>query len=334
MKINMQLSKLLQPLQHKVADLFQDPKFVKKYVDAGVLALGYTLIPLDAFMKHLLTVQGLDPKSNPRSALLETFSSAFTARHADEYDSEYDLSWVHKKFKKIREDEKWGDLTQETFVELTDISKVDDAIDRPLTVDPAYEALANQIVPECEKRELPLFKPEQERENLKEATEKLKKALKDVTSKLKEEVGSFDPGGNALDQLKDFITKTHGEPPALWPTKKPHASTTKKPGVKTTKKKLNKKTQKVARKTLATAKDREAHRASVAKRYYEAQELVKGMVDKGLCSLANVDDQIAHITLMPDDAVESLKRIIRDTHSTRTDTSSHNFKGAFRRNNY
>jgi hypothetical protein len=317
----MQLPKLLQPLQNEAARLFQDPNFVKKYVDTGVMALGYALIPLDAFMKHLLTVQGIDPNGNPNAELHQEISHLFTARHDAEYDSDYDVSWVHKKFQETRQ--KLGQLamTQKKFMDLTDISRVDDAIASPFTIEPG-EALVNQIAPECAKREIRVFAPEQERENLKEALQD----VQDVATRLREEHGIFDPGSDAIGQLEDLIKKYS----------KKSAPPSKKSGVKTTKKKLNKKPQKIVRSDAKKAVEAAAEKAKLKtktdSRAIETRVLVDDMIGRGLCSAENKDAQIADIMKIDDEAFDALKRVISYyTPSTRADASSLNFKGAFRR---
>lgn len=196
------------------------PELMQKYVSTSVTALKYVLVPIKGFVKHLITIQGLDPDNSPRTRDLEDLRELLNTVHEEEYDSEYDVSWVQKKFSNVNS--KYGDLTEETFVDITDISRFDDTSE-PLTIDSAE---VNQIAPECAKHEINIVGDEEQvRENYEDYL-----LVKPLTDDPETKFYSKD----AIQQLVELANNL--EKQKAKKTKK-----TKKSGIKTSKKKLNKK---------------------------------------------------------------------------------------------
>lgn len=154
----MQLQNFLRPLQKETNRLVksfldENPDILKKYVEGGVTAVGLMLTPLNTFMRHLLVVQGLDPDSIPgekeRLALLEALENFFEKRHDKDFDSDYDFSWIQKRFEETRKTLNQLEMTKEKFMDLTDLSKLS-SHDKPLD---ELVAEANPVAPESVKHE-------------------------------------------------------------------------------------------------------------------------------------------------------------------------------------
>jgi len=157
----MQLQDFLRPLQKETNRLVksfldENPDILKKYVGGGVTAVGLMLTPLNAFMRHLLVVQGLDPDSMPgekqRLALLEALENFFEKRHDKDFDSDYDFSWIQKRFEETRKTLNQLEMTREKFMDLTDLSKLSST---EKTLEEMVDE-ANPVAPEAAKRELRL----------------------------------------------------------------------------------------------------------------------------------------------------------------------------------
>src|SRR6185369_2661187 len=124
------LSQLFQRESDRLLKSFlnDNPDLLKKYVDGGVVAVGAVLGPINSFMRHLLTVQGLDPDTTPgekqRALVQEALTNFFEKVHDKAFDEDYDLSWVRQRFEDTRKNLKQLNLTQDRFMELTDLSKI------------------------------------------------------------------------------------------------------------------------------------------------------------------------------------------------------------------
>ena len=103
--------------------------FVKGYVNAGLTAIAYVLTPLNAFMKHLLTLQHIDPNTDPEAMhqkeLQDAMDSAFESDN-NSYDDDYDMSWVQKRFQEARKSLNDLELTREKFMEISNITSAYD----------------------------------------------------------------------------------------------------------------------------------------------------------------------------------------------------------------
>lgn len=101
-----------------------NPEYLQAYIELGTKAAKLAIVPLGAVLKHLIEVQGLDPKTEPGRRMREAFQQAFTRTHVREYDNDFDFSWLNKKFEEAREYHglRPVDLSKEDFKDLTDVS--------------------------------------------------------------------------------------------------------------------------------------------------------------------------------------------------------------------
>lgn len=329
--------------------LSNNPELLRKYVDGSLAAVTAILSPINGFMRHLLVVQGLDPDAVPgekqRNLLHEALTNFFSQKHEEDFDSDYDLSWVQQKFEGTRK--KLGQLgfTKEQFVGLTDLSNLGMKPSSPVAIDSGMDELAefNQIAPETPKREIPLVAKEQERENLTEI------------------------GGDAIQALRE----------AMQNVEKNLAVSKKKKGIKVTKKKMNKVTSKPkkvrrvidntpqpeGKSTLTVesdrvvrppstkapgrslgdiARDKKAQakaakeatpefQAELKRKTARATELTNLMVQKGLVEEKSKGDQIASMVNWSDNNFDALERVVYKYAPTKDAVAENKFKGSFRR---
>lgn len=113
----------------------KNPPLLERYVNIGMIFLNLAIKPISTIARHLITIQGLDPDSLPGETHLgKSLKELFDHVHDETYDSEYDYNWVKNKLETIQKNKRWGDITEETFVELTDLSKLSEGISTPLTI--------------------------------------------------------------------------------------------------------------------------------------------------------------------------------------------------------
>src|SRR5271166_4023952 len=303
----MQLQQLLRPLQEGTFRfartlLNDNPDLLQKYVSTGMSVVGTALVPLNLFMKHLLLIQKIDPNTVPgqkaAKELQAAMDSAFERDHQKEYDEDFDLDWVNKRFEQARKQLRELQLTKEKFLDLTDLSKLPGGFKlganfgNPSQIDRGYDdpeffnqtTEVNRIAPVSEKRELPLDK--EGRAGLRQ------KVLREV----------FDP----ITDLRNAIKAIEAD---LGLDKK------KPGGLKTAKKKVNKKITKIGK----TPRSATVH-----------EKLVRDMIARNLLP-ATPEDMAAQMTEMAkwdDMTLDSFKKVI-DKHIPKK--SGNKFKGSFRR---
>lgn len=356
MQLHNRLSNLFQKETTRLLKSFLDdnPDLLKKYVNGSVATVGAILKPVNVFMRHLLTLQGLDPDAVPgekqRLLLQEALTTVFTSTHEDDFESDYNLDWVQKKFEETRGKLAQLELSKEKFMDLTDLSRL------PMDELPAI----NRVAPEVPKKEIPLDTPEG-RQSYRE------KVLNEAKIFLKEEEKTiFDPG-NPIDALREAVKAIEKE-------------VIVKKGVKTKKKKLNKspdsKRNKVTRVHRTTdilpveteidleckagirpstkrqpgrslneiARNRK-NQAKIAKestpefqaqikaRLIRATELTNLMLEKGLVEPNEQarQDQINSMINWSDNNFDALERVITKYAPTKDAVAENKFKGSFRR---
>lgn len=112
--------------------LQKNPQVLEKYVATGLAAVKLSLIPITGFMKHLILVQDLDPNTEPgvkaRMELFEGLQQHFNKLDTEDYDSDYDFSWFHKKFQETNNSLNGVSFTEDKYYELTDLSSKTDHI--------------------------------------------------------------------------------------------------------------------------------------------------------------------------------------------------------------
>lgn len=123
--------------------LNNNPVLLRRYVNIGVNIIGAALSPLNVFMRHLLVVQNINPDSIPgekvRKELSEAMSTAFEFKHPKEYDDDFNMDWLQKKFEETRNQLTGLQLTKEKFSELTDLDNLPTnkpAQEEPVSLDP------------------------------------------------------------------------------------------------------------------------------------------------------------------------------------------------------
>lgn len=303
MELHQRITNLVQKESSRLLKDFlnDNPDLLQKYVDGGVAVAGAILVPLNAFMRHLLVVKGLDPDTAPgerqRLELLEAVGSMFDENHSKDFDDDYDFSWVHKKFEEARSHLK--DLTKDKFLELTDLSKLPSiGPGRYPTVQEEQEYFAEQPSNRLPEKEVVL------EENPIEA---LRSSLKNIIGEVASEA--------AKKVVKEAVKK----------------------GVRVGKKKVNKGKGTRVNRVPATVEERLTHtnkrntlKESLRAKYNRAQELTNEMVARGLCSdnKEAIQAQLQEILLMSDDVVESLDRVVKG----QTLPTDNKFTGPFRRN--
>lgn len=299
MELHQRLTNLVQKETDRLLKEFlnDNPDLLEKYVSGGVTAVGLILTPLNAFMRHLLTIKGLDPDQEPgekqRKELLEAVGSLFNPSHTKDFDDDYDFSWVHKKFEEARGHLK--ELTKEKFIEMTDLSKLPSiGPGRYPTVEEEQEYFMSRPS---------TYLPEKEIVVEENPIEALRNSLKDIIGEV------------ATKAVKEAVKK----------------------GVKVSKKKVNKGKGTRVNRVPATVEERLTHtnkkstlKENLRAKYNRAQELTNEMVARGLCSdnKEAVQAQLQEILLMSDDVVESLDRVVKG----QTLPTDNKFTGPFRRN--
>lgn len=122
--------------------LEKKPQVIKAYVNVGLHAAFFTTKAVGVYMRHLITVQGLNPDEEPgtraRKEMQDALNSAFTYRHESSFDNDFDFSWAHKKWAENHKKLEDLNMSEKEFVDSTDLSRVDDApvldIEEPLAV--------------------------------------------------------------------------------------------------------------------------------------------------------------------------------------------------------
>ena len=113
--------------------LSKNPVRMEKYVSGGFAVLHGVMYPVRKFMEHLLTVQGIDLKTQPgeraRKALIDALNRVDDSK---DYSEDYDFNWAYNKYKKLRE--KHPNMTKEAYTRLTDLGQLSDHPDNPLSV--------------------------------------------------------------------------------------------------------------------------------------------------------------------------------------------------------
>jgi hypothetical protein len=331
----------LKPFQEETSKLAKtilnhNPEIMKMYVGGSIHAISYVLVPLNAFMKHLILVQNLDPNSDPEAKkgqrLLQEMNSLFDKVHEKEYEDDYDMSWALKRFEETRSRLKELQLTKERFMDITNLTRVDCGV----TMAPVAELPADSSDVEMNSAPVAQISTEEfshldgdikfvsadsvkkdQEEAIKLAAEKeqaardarRKRVLKDLQDKLfKETVNSPVDAFAALRKALEEVSKSV----AATEEKKEE----KKAGVKTEKKKLNKAPKIVTQKEKVTKAKAEM-----------AQELVNRMVKAGLCSSEPeaIARRISEVLNFNNGNFESLKRVV-DRHIAVSTLKTNPFK--------
>lgn len=86
----------------------ENPDLLPSYVDWSVSLLNLATVPLNKLLKHLLTVQGIDPNVNPGTRTKEKFlaelNQSLNSVHKKEYDDNFDFSALSKKYNQVKDE--------------------------------------------------------------------------------------------------------------------------------------------------------------------------------------------------------------------------------------
>lgn len=253
MQLHQRLSNLFQKETGRLVKGFleENPDLLHKYVDGSLTAITAILGPINVFMRHLLVVQGLDPDTVPgeqqRNLLHEALSNFFSKTHEEAFESDYDVSWVQKKFEETRGKLGQLGLTKEKFMDLTDLSRLPNigrVTEGPITIDVSTSPIdavseINQIAPETPKKEIPLDTKEGRNAYRERVLNEAKSFLKE-----QERENLTEIGGDAIQALREAMNNIEEN---LKVAKK-------KKGIKVSKKKMNKTSAKPLRVKRSPAK--------------------------------------------------------------------------------
>jgi hypothetical protein len=321
----MQFLKPIQEETSKLAKTFlnHNPELMNRYVGTSIHAISYVLVPLNAFMKHLILVQNLDPNADPEEKKRNQFSldmqSLFNKVHEKEYEDEYDLSWALKRFEETRTRLKELQLTKEKFMDITDLTRVDCGVamapvaqiqaDHPgdVEMDGAFITQADgdefsRLLeePADDASEFAKTLVQEHKDEVAQKEQAVRNArreqiLKDLKERLmKEKVSSPIDAFADLRKALEEVAKSAGIS---------EEKEVKKSGVKTEKKKLNKAPKIVTQKEKKSAVQKKIERATL---------MVNDMVARGLClpDEKSIKEQIAEILKFTDDSFDALKRVV------------------------
>jgi hypothetical protein len=123
--------------------LKKNPDLLSKYVSLGLSLVDKTVHPLNTFMKHLMVVQGIDPRTQPGDKYRKILSDAMDdIKDPNDFDDDFDLGWVRNKYNQVTSKLSNLHLNRDKFREVTDLSKVNDkpvVISKPVESDPLEE---------------------------------------------------------------------------------------------------------------------------------------------------------------------------------------------------
>jgi len=336
MQLPNRLSQLLQKQTDRLLKdlLSENPDVLKSYVNGGLAAVGAVLAPINVFMRHLLTVQGLDPDAVPgekqRALIRAAFNSTFENNHEKDYDDDYDVSWVHKKYNSIKDK---FNVTEDKFMALTDLSKLDNA--PPVLTKVKFDELVqdiNPVAPESEKRELPLVKTymQDEIQALKEFVETMDKHSQKAGIKTSTKKANKGKRPGARVRRVTSSTTIKDEPTTLEvKSDRVVRPSSKKLPARNLKDLTAQKKEKVKAIKEATPEFQAELKAKLAK----ATELTSLMIEKGLCRADDQSrkDQIESMLSWTDNNFDALERVINKYSPTKDAVAENKFKGSFRR---
>lgn len=334
MKLKNLLSQLFQEQTDRLLQdvLSEKPEARKTYVNSGLNAISMALTPINALMRHLLVVQGLDPDSTPgdkqREALQVVFNSTFEKTHEKDYDDDYDTSWVHKKFSSVKDK---LNITEDNFKALTDLSILDSP---PVLTRTKFDELVQDVNPvalESEKRELPLVKTysQDEIQALRDFVDTMDKNTKKAGIKTSEKKVNK---GKKPSKVRRVPSKS---PPKEEPSTLTVAADRKEhlPSIKLPNRNLNDIARERKNQSKIAKESTPEFQAEMKVKLARATELTNLMIEKGLCRPDDQSrkDQIESMLTWGDNNFDALERVINKYSPTKDAVAEKKFKGSFRR---
>lgn len=302
----------LHPTKLVKTFLQKNPDLMQSYIDWGTVLVGSALNPLGAILLHLLDVQGLDPNTSSIQKYQRELEEALGAvNDSKDFDTDYDLSWVTKKWQETNRGLKNFALTQQKFRELTDLNDVSDKPPVPAEVIVngrvadseedffAHTTELNRVAPPAPKREIPLT--HEERDQRRQEVLDRMKAKMGASGKygILDNNTKFNPGGfmeDKLNELEELLQKMEKDSPKKTkPAKKANKIT---------------KVNRVNKRPFI--KKEPATRLS-DDNLLRAEKLAREMVVKGLCDDNNtaIEAQIAELSKLNDKSVDALAKVIK-----------------------
>jgi hypothetical protein len=107
---------------------FEDKDLLETYVNWGITAATWAIVLINKVLKHLITVQGIDPNTEPglrqRMLFQQAVNEAFGKLDTKSYDDDFDFSWFNKQFKQIESNLGELNLNKEDFMKMTDVGNL------------------------------------------------------------------------------------------------------------------------------------------------------------------------------------------------------------------
>lgn len=339
MQLHSRLTQLFQKETDRLLKSFlnDNPDLLQKYVNGSVAAVGAILTPINMFMRHVLTVQGLDPDSVPgekqKALLYSAMNDVFAVTHDKDFDDDYDLSWLTKKYEETRKQLNQLNLNKEKYKLVTDLSGVNDKPE-DLTKEKLDEVIyrTNPVAPESVKKELSVFDPGNPID-----------ALRDAIKSIEVEVG-LTKKKSGLKTGKKKLNKTPGKGTRVKRVVSAPAADTDKGSTLEVKSDRKVRPGGPARK-IVDARQTQKEQAKIAKestpefqaqlkvKLARATELTNLMVEKGLCEVDDKSrqDQIQSMINWGDNNFDALERVINKYAPTKDAVAENKFRGSFRR---
>lgn len=115
--------------------LQNNPKITQSYLGFGITVLNGLFSPLQGLMKHLLNIKAMHNKMTPQQQADQQFQADLNKAvinidddkdFDDDFDDDFDfsISWGDKSFQETQKNMKSLNLTKEKFMELTDVSRL------------------------------------------------------------------------------------------------------------------------------------------------------------------------------------------------------------------
>lgn len=120
--------------------LKKNPEVLSTYVACGIAATTVIVSALDQFTRHLLTVQGIDPATQPGQPFRSLLAGLFDeVPDEEELDDSYNNEVLEKYFTRARS--KWDRMTLGQYKEMTDLTNLEEPSE-VVSIQPLEEFLA------------------------------------------------------------------------------------------------------------------------------------------------------------------------------------------------
>lgn len=188
----------------------ENPDLLPSYVDWSVHILNLATVPLNKFLKHLLTVQNIDPNVNPgtrtREKFLAELNQSLNAVHKKEYDDNFDFSPLYKKYSQVKDK---LNISKDQFDKYTNLNNATNppvpATPPPVVIIPIQSNPLDDLIKCLNDRTVPTPRHVAIENALNVAEENLKTELG------VDEVQQLVNRGNVLKDIKETINSYRAE---------------------------------------------------------------------------------------------------------------------------